>query len=561
MTKRWVWTAVATGAGIAIVFVLSFSGTAEAPTEYQTIRLERGMVAQTVSSAGRLGATLNVQVSSQVSGLIKELAVDYNSIVTAGQVIARIDEKSFEAKVVQARAGLGVAKAKVVTADAAVTRAEAELDQARSGLTAAEADVRKARIAIEDAKLDLDRKQQLLKGGNVPANQVDRAKAVYDTAMAELSASEARVSVQRSLTASRRAALDMARADSIHARAVVEQEDATLRASEIDLDNTFIRSPVDGVVIDRAVELGQTVAANFQAPRLFLVAQDLRNMQVEARVDEADIGQIQAGMMARFTVDSFPGQDFEGKVSQVRKQAREVDTVVTYMVVIDTDNPDLRLMPGMTANVQFVIGQRHNVLRVPNAALRFRPAGAATATTVDSPATQGEEDGEPASAAPRAAEARGPRLPPLAERAQRLAAQLRLSESQTQAAASVLEAADQRARAARRGGGSVQERQAEFQSIRKQTESEISALLDPEQKERYGRMRASQAANPMQPGQLWLVDDKGQPKALSVRVGMSDGSFTEVAGGGLKEGQEIVVGLKYRGGKTTAPSLLSRFRL
>lgn len=321
---------------------LQLAADADRPT-WRLARVERGLLVSTVSASGTVNAVVTVQVGSQVSGQIRKLLADFNSEVRAGQVIARLDPATFEARLAQTQAELALAHANVKLKQAAVERVQAML---------------------AEAGRDLERKRSLRQRGAVAASQLDQAKALYDQTRAQLS---------------------MAEAETETATAQVRQQEAAVEQSRIDLERTIIRSPVDGVIISRNVDVGQTVAASLQAPILFLIAQDLRNIQVEVRVDEADIGRLQVGQEASFTVDSFPNRVFQGRVEQIRKAPLVVQNVVTYTVLVSDKNPDQRLLPGLTADVRITVESRPDVLKVPNAALRFRPpavaeSGAAAAT-------------------------------------------------------------------------------------------------------------------------------------------------------------------------------------
>jgi HlyD family secretion protein len=227
---------------------------------------------------------------------------------------------------------------------------------------------------VADAKRTLERRRELHKKRAMSENEMDSAQASYDQVLAQLKSAEAQEQAEASLVASKEAALRMAKAQVDYALEQVKQKEAALMQSQVDLEHTFILSPVDGIVIQRAVDVGQTVAASLQAPTLFTIAQDLRKMQVETSVDEADIGRIQENHRTAFTVDAFPGQEFEGRVKQIRKAPLTVQNVVTYTVVISAENPELRLFPGMTANVKIFVDERPAAVKVPNSALRFRPA-------------------------------------------------------------------------------------------------------------------------------------------------------------------------------------------
>ncbi|MDP2358893.1 MAG: efflux RND transporter periplasmic adaptor subunit [Beijerinckiaceae bacterium] len=286
---------------------------------YRSAPLERGDLVSAVAATGHLAPVATVLVSSQVSGQIKELHADFNSPVTKGQVIALIDPSSFQNAV------------DLATADVSMARASRE----------------KATVVLREAESDLQRKRGLAQTG--AGSIVERTKAEAARDLAEAAAKEAEAALQRSA--------------------------AALRQVQLDLERTRIRSPVDGMVIGRNIEAGQTVAASLQAPTLFSIAQDLRDMQVNAAVDEAEIGKIVPGQRVEFTVDAHPGRRFGGAVHQIRKAPQTVQNVVTYTVVVRAPNPDLMLMPGMTASARFIVAERKDVLKAPTAALRFRPSG------------------------------------------------------------------------------------------------------------------------------------------------------------------------------------------
>ena len=359
----------------ALVWAVFFSDSPNGASSFRLAAVERGPIISAVSTSGTLNAVITVQVGSQVSGQIKELLADFNSEVKAGLVIARIDPETFEAKVRQARAELDVARANVHIQRAGIERAQKELANAAASLNSAKARTEKARVTLVNAKRNLERRRALFQSGSVSESQIDDAQTAHDQTLAQMNSDEADERASESMVATREAALKTARAQVDYAIEQVRQKEAALYQAEVDLENTFIRSPVDGVVIERAVDIGQTVAATFQAPKLFVIAQDLRQMQVETDVDEADIGRVHVDQEAIFTVDAFAGREFHGQVLQVRKAPRVVQNVVTYTVLVSADNSDLRLLPGMTANIQIIVDERQNALKVPNAALRFKPNG------------------------------------------------------------------------------------------------------------------------------------------------------------------------------------------
>jgi HlyD family secretion protein len=303
------------GAGVAVfLFVRARS---KQPLRYETVKVERRRVVAKVTASGTLSALVTVQVGSQVSGRVAVINVDFNSPVKKGEVIAKIDPQSFDAAV----------------------------EQARANYLAAQANLQKSRVQSQDADRQLARQNELAKDKLVAQADRDTAQANADAAKAQVAASAA----------------------------ALEQARASLHTAQINLDYTTITSPIDGVVISRNVDVGQTVAASLQAPTLFTIAEDPSKMQVDTSVAEADVGRLTSGMNATFTVDAYPSDRFVGKVRQIRNAPQTVQNVVTYDAVIDVANPDLKLKPGMTANVTFVWAERGDALTVPNAALRFRP--------------------------------------------------------------------------------------------------------------------------------------------------------------------------------------------
>jgi len=347
------------GGGAAGYYWWWGNGTA---VQYRTARVERGELLSTISATGTLNAVTTVQVGTQVSGTIAQLLVDFNSPVKKGMLIARIDPASFEARARQAAAELESAGATVLNQRAGVNRAEADLANARANQIREE-------VALRDAKIKLDSRLRLFQEGGISQEERDSSQATYDSAVAQLEA--ARAGVKSAV-----AQLAVAQAMLSAAEAQVRQKQAALAQTQVDLNNTYIRAPVDGVVVSRNVDVGQTVAASLQAPTLFLIAQDLTKMQVDTNVDEADIGRVALDQEVTFTVDSYPGQPFRGRVVQIRQAPQVVQNVVTYNTVVAVSNLERRLMPGMTANVKLLVAKRENALLVPNAAFRFRPNGA-----------------------------------------------------------------------------------------------------------------------------------------------------------------------------------------
>jgi len=340
---------------------------AQAHPRFTTAPVTQGTLRSTISATGTLNAVVSVQVGAQVSGTIQQLFADYNSLVRKGDLIARIEPATFEAKVAQARADLESAQAMILDQQAQVAKAQADL-------ASAQAAVINGRVLKQDANTKRLARDHLFQEGNLSQEDRDTAQAADDAAGADLSAAQAGVAASQ-------ASLEVAQAQLAAAVATVQQKQAALAQAQVDLDNTAIRAPVDGVVIARNVDVGQTIAASLQAPTLFLIAQDLTKMQVDSNVDEADVGRTAMGQQVTFTVDAYPGKSFEGSVVQIRQAPQVIENVVTYDVVVTAANPDLKLLPGMTANVKILVAQHEGVLLIPNAALRFRLTGAAPTGT------------------------------------------------------------------------------------------------------------------------------------------------------------------------------------
>jgi len=511
-------------AGGAVLGYLYTQSRGSAP-KYRTAAVERGPLTAAVSATGSLNAVVVVQVGSQVSGQIKELKVDFNSIVKRNQVIARIDPDIFEAKVNQATADVDSARAAVLNQEAQVERARADVDNARAALVEAKAFTAKAQVQSVDAKRDYDRKIELFARQLIANSDLDTSQATYDAAVAQLDSTRAREQALGSGIQSAVAQLRVAQASLESARAQVKQKDAALKQAQVDLDHTTILAPVDGVVVSRQVDVGQTVAASLQAPVLFTIAQDLTRMQVETSVDEADIGRLKLDDRATFTVDAFPGDMFTGTVTQIRKAPQVVQNVVTYTVIVGVDNPSGKLMPGMTANVKLVVAQKPSALKVPNAALRFRPAGVDAAT--------------PTTAEPGAAASGG--TPSTDQLRELLVKGLGLTQEQQKKLEPIL----RDSREQLRGVQGLPEGEWRWRSriIREAQRARIRDILTDEQKGRYEQITAARGeARSGTAGRVWIIGRDGKPAPIVLTLGLSDGASTEVLRGDVQEGQEVIVG-------------------
>ena len=453
----------------------------DAPT-YRTAKVERGPITATVSSTGTLNPVTSVQVGTQVSGQIQQLFVDFNSPVKQGELIARIDPETFTYRVRQA---------------------EADLESARSG-------VGRAQVAQIIADRDLKRTKELVARNFVSPAELDRAQSTFDLAAAEVRT----------------------------AQAVVQQRAAQVATARVDLSRTEIRAPVDGVVIKRSVDVGQTVAASLQAPELFVIAKDLRDMQVDTSIDEADVGRIRIGLRATFTVDAFPGRQFSGEVRSVRKAAQSVQNVVTYIAIISANNERGELLPGMTANVRIVTDTRDSVLKAPNAALRFRPAG-------ESATAKSEDKGKAMQSADAGASKGGAGGGQLDQFRERIVTELKLDAEQQQRLDPIF--AEMRNKFMGLRDLPEEARARQTSAIRSDMRARVEEILKPEQKARYaeittelaGRAGSGQSTR----GRIYLLES-GKPKAIEVRVGLSDGAMSEVTGEGLAEGAEVIIGLQ-----------------
>jgi HlyD family secretion protein len=330
MKTKSKWLILA-GFVVLIGLIVAFGLTRNSPPQHFTAKVERGEIHDVVEATGTINAVITVQVGSQVSGVIAKLFVDFNSRVHKGQVVALIDPALLQGALLQAAA---------------------DLENAKANVQAARANLEKAKAGLVQTKADYDRAVGLTKGGITSQQQLDLAKANYDSANASVGGAAANVT---------------------QAEAQLSQKSAALTVAQTNLNYTVIKSPIDGTVVARNVDVGQTVAASLQAPTIFTIAQDLTKMQVYAKTDESDVGNIKLGRPVTFKVDAFPKDTFWGVVSQVRMNATTLQNVVTYDTIIDFDNPELKLFPGMTAYVTIPVATVQNVLKLPNTALRYKP--------------------------------------------------------------------------------------------------------------------------------------------------------------------------------------------
>ena len=365
----------------ALLVGLGYSNGRESsvPT-FITAAIERGSISKLVKANGTVEAVVNVDVSSQLSGRIAEVFVNFNDGVSAGQPIAQVDQEIFAARVTEARAVLSVAGATAQVQKAALERARVAVANAQTAKKLAEAQYLASKARQDEAERDLQRKLQLARTGSVAERELSQVRASRDAGAADLRGSLEQIQMKVEAIAIAEAEQRMAEANVQNALAVVEQRQAALDQAQLDLDRTVLRAPIDGVIIKRDVNPSQTVAVSLEAKTLFTIANDLHQMEVHGKIDEADVGELKVGQAAQFTVDAYPERTFGGQVMQIRKSPEVVQNVVTYTAIISAPNPDLLLLPGMTAQLRIAVSDTDDVLKIPSQALRFRPKDAAPAS-------------------------------------------------------------------------------------------------------------------------------------------------------------------------------------
>ena len=470
---------------------------AEADSGFRTTTVERGDIRVAISATGTLSAISTVVVGSQISGQVTDVLVDFNDRVETGQVLARIDPSSYEAQIAQGSAQIA----------------------------SAQAQLRQAQAALANATADYNRKAELGRQKLVAQADVDLA----------------------------RTAMQQAQAQAASASAQIRQQTASTQTTRVNLQRTVIRSPVDGVVLTRKIEPGQTVAASLQAPELFTIAEDLSKMKIELAVDESDIGQVQVGQAVSFGADAFPDRQFRGVVDQVRLAATTTNNVVTYPVVVAVDNSDGTLLPGLTVNAEIEVSKRAGVLKVANAALRYKPAE----TSVD-PQQQmqramqrgggngaGEELQKVAAGLqlqPAQQAAFDAALEDMRKRQEERMQQMRQAMAQAQQGGNRITGGGMGGMRISMGGGGDGAMQAQMrQRQRERMQQQFGAFratLDDAQKAQWDRAIESQLSARRAP--LYKLVD-GKPEMAMVRVGASDGTSTEVSGN-IAEGDEVVTG-------------------
>ena len=382
--RRFSFYAIAVFAVTVAISFVYFHQTSQ--QSFLTAPVERGTISTFVKATGSVDAVTTVDVSSQLSGRIAQVFVNFNDSVTAGQALARVDPEIYAARVKEAKAALNVSKATAQLQKAALQRARLSVVTAQTARKMADAELSATQAKQDDAERDYQRNLKLSQSASVSDRELTQSRAQSIAAAAGLRAMEAQVKMKVEATDIAEAEVAMAEANLANAEAVVEQKQATLDQTELDLGRTEIQSPIDGVVIKRDVNPGQTVAVTLEAKTLFKIAQDLHQMEVRGRVDEADVGRVKVGQTANFTVDAYPERAFAGRVLQIRKSPEVVQNVVTYTAIVSAPNPELLLLPGMTAVLRIVVSDTGEILKVPNQALRFRPTDGGSAMSNNSKA-------------------------------------------------------------------------------------------------------------------------------------------------------------------------------
>ena len=365
------------------------------PPEYDEEEIDEGEIRQLVSATGSLAAYTTVDVGCQISGILASVSVDFNDMVKEGQLLAQIDPSTFEAQVQQATAQFENAQASEQNISAQIENLKASLITAHAEEKINEANLKKTEVQVGDAQRNLRRSTELFTRKLISASDLETAQSSHDAAKATRDGALAQIDASRAKQLSVKAQISAANAQLQGAKHQINSAQAQLNIARINLGRTSIKSPIDGIVISRKVDSGQTVAASLQAPSLFSIANDLKKMQINTAVDESDIGKVSIGQRVDFTVDAYRGQTFQGKVAQVRLSPTITQNVVNYSVMIDVENNDLALKPGMTANVEILTDKRDKVVRVPTRAIFFKPSPKSGGFREKEKTAEDDKEGEP----------------------------------------------------------------------------------------------------------------------------------------------------------------------
>ncbi|MBN8533748.1 MAG: HlyD family secretion protein [Rhizobiales bacterium] len=540
---------------------------AENTQRYRTEQVSRGPIIATVSATGTVTATTTVIVGTQLSGQVVEILVDHNSEVKAGQVLARLNRDTLLARRDASAADLRQARAARLLNDAQTEKVRADLDRVRAVARDIQAQSDRARTMLRDAEATFERQRSLKERGIATDVQIQNATTQRDALRSAATSAEAQIASSQAQIAGLEADLKVVEAQKASSDAQIAKAEAVVRQIDVDLANSEIRSPVDGVVVQRNIELGQTVAASLQAPTLFLVAQDLKTIEVYINLDETDVGRVKPGQVVEFTVNAYPGRNFTGTVRLVRLGSQTVQNVVIYTTIVTVKNDDLALLPGMTANARVFTERKADVLRVSNAALRWQPAGSPRAAGAPAgeaiPASQPVDDPAGPFAAPPTGGGQGGPARQAQQLLESLKAELRLDARQASEAERLAKAMGE---AIQKAGSNPEARREAARSERQRFVRALEDILTPDQRTKYREIRqarAQQQGGPQRnnaagiPGRVHALDEKGNPKPVALRTGATDGSWTEVLSGEIKPGEQVVVGLSAQAVK---PRQSSAFR-
>jgi HlyD family secretion protein len=525
----------------------------ESGARYRVEAVGRGAIVASVSATGTVTPTTTVIVGSQLSGQVVEILADYNSEVKAGQVLARLNRDTLLARRDAARADLAQARAARQLTDAQAEKTRADLRKAEAQQSDMQAQLARAEALLVDAETTFERQNSLKARGIATDVTLQSATTQRATQGAAKRSAEAQIASSRAQIAALEADLKVVEAQKLSGDALIAKAEAQVRQIEVDLANSEIKAPVDGVVIQRNVELGQTVAASLQSPTLFLVAQNLRLIEIYVNVDESDVGRVRPGQEVEFTVNAYMARTFRGRVKQIRLGSQTVQNVVIYTTIVAVPNDDMALLPGMTANLRIFTERKGDVLRVPNAALRWQPASAARNAGWSSggpppePLGGGEDPAGPFAAGPAAAGA-GFQGQMLAE----LKAELALTPAQMEEAGKLARAMRTEIQAA---GSDPAARREAARAARQTFSRALEALLEPAQREKYkafqearrgrggpGNAGPGRNATAGTPGRVHVLDERGNPRVVELRLGATDGAFTEILGGTLTPEDRVIVG-------------------
>lgn len=533
--RRLATIAIVAALGLAAFFygITEWSG-APAEGSYRLAKAEHGEIVATVSATGTINPTTTVIVGSQLSGQVVQILADYNSEVKAEQVVARLNSDQIRARLDAARADLDQMRAQKQVQEGQIEKVKAETEKARAAVTDVEAQVARNEALLGDAERIFQRQTELRARGFAAEQTLDTARTTRDAQQAALKSARAQVNSAKAAIMSLAADLQVAQGNLAAVTAQITQRQAAVRQIEVDLRNTDIRSPVSGVVVQRNVELGQTVAASLQAPELFRIADDLRHMEISANIDETDVGRIKSGQRVTFTVNAFPGRTFEGNVKLVRLGSQTVNNVVIYTAIIATENPRRELLPGMTANLRIETDRRENAIRIPNAALRWRPPVVATEAA---PAV----NGQPARPSSNRQGSQGSRN--VTEMIEAVKTELKLSADQSKQVDEAVAEMRKGFMSAMAGEQNQTARRERARALRKELDDKIAGVLTEQQRPAFNaiRERLAESGGAAQNGRVFVLGPDRKPQGVTIRIGATDGAQTEVLSG-LEAGREVIVG-------------------